>query len=230
MPGGEQRPAVLARPHPQRGEVGDRAVERAAQALPAAANPRHAQRPGGDDVARALALLVELLERLELLVEPRADVDRELPALVRLERERRTSCALPSSRPGFEKTSCVPRSPRGSTIESWRPCLVVGSPAPAAAAACARSGIAEREVVQLHRDDVREVGLGLERDLDLEPLGALVPERDPLLHARADEPLAGDRERVARQARRRRVAEVEGRREVLDAARGEEQRRWRRRP
>ena len=76
IPGREQRPAVLAGPHPQRGEVGDRAVERAAQALPPAADTRYAQRPRCDDVARALALLVELLDRLELLVEPRVHVDR----------------------------------------------------------------------------------------------------------------------------------------------------------
>ena len=78
--------------------------------------------------------------------------------------------------------------------------------------------------MELHRDDVREIGLGLEGHLDLERLGALVAKRDPLLHPGADEALARDRDRVARQAVRGAVPEVERRPEVLDAARGEQER------
>ena len=81
--------------------------------------------------------------------------------------------------------------------------------------------IAEREVVLLHGDDVREVGAELERELELEPVHALVAHRNPLLQPRAHEPPACDRERVARQAVERRVAQVEGGGEVLEPARGE---------
>ena len=42
-------------------------------------------------------------------------------------------------------------------------------------------GVAECEVVVLDRDDVREVGLSLDRHVDLEPLRAFVAKRDPLL-------------------------------------------------
>ena len=62
-------------------------------------------------------------------------------------------------------------------------------------------------------------------DLDLERLGALVAKRDPLLHPGADEALARDRDRVAWQAVRGAVAEVERRPEVLDAAGREQERR-----
>ena len=79
-------------------------------------------------------------------------------------------------------------------------------------------GIAEREVVELDGDDVREVRGELERDLEIEPVHALVADRDPLLHARADEALPGDRERVLRKPVQARVAEEERRCKVLDAA------------
>ncbi len=85
-------------------------------------------------------------------------------------------------------------------------------------------GISEREVVLLHGDDVREVGAELEGELELEPIHALVADRDPLLEPGSDEPAAGDRERVARKSVQRRVAQVEGGREVLKAARRERQR------
>ena len=62
--GGEERPPRLAGAHAERREVVDRAVERATQALPPAAHPRHAERPGRDDVAERLALLVEALAAL----------------------------------------------------------------------------------------------------------------------------------------------------------------------
>ena len=57
--------------------------------------------------------------------------------------------------------------------------------------------VTEREVVVLHRDDVREVRLGLQSRHDLERLRALVPERQALLHAGADEALARDRDGIA---------------------------------
>ena len=84
--------------------------------------------------------------------------------------------------------------------------------------------VAEREVVLLDREDVREVGGQLERQLEGERLHRLVLDDDPVLHALADEAVPDDRDRVLRQPVGERVAQVERRREVLDLAVGEEQR------
>jgi hypothetical protein len=82
----EQRPPLLPCSHAQRGQIRDRAVEGAAEALPAAADTGDAKRPRRDDVADGLALVVQLLGGLGVALEPGPDVDAELPALVRLER------------------------------------------------------------------------------------------------------------------------------------------------
>ena len=87
-----------------------------------------------------------------------------------------------------------------------------------------RLGVTEREVVLLDRDDVREVGADLELELERERLGALVAQDQVILHPLADEALAGDRERVLREARDDRVTQVEGGGEVLDLPRGEQER------
>ena len=225
-PGGEKRPATVARAHAQRREIRDRAVEGAPQALPAAAHARDAQRPGGDDVARGLALLVELLHRLDVVLEPWQHVDAEIPALVRIERERVGHRRCRRGVPGFEKTSRVPRSPRGSTIETWRRFLVVGR-------RCGRRqrlrvlGVAEREVVELHRDDVREVGLGLERDRRARAARALSLRSE----IRSCIPVPTKRSRAIEIASRGRppvrgpVAEIERRLEVLDPPGREQERR-----
>jgi hypothetical protein len=70
--------------------------------------------------------------------------------------------------------------------------------------------------VELDGDDVREVRRELEHDLEFESMHALVSNRDPFLHPRAHESLAGDRERVLRKPVQARVAEEEARGEVLD--------------
>ena len=84
--------------------------------------------------------------------------------------------------------------------------------------------VAEREVVLLDGDDVREVGADLELELERDRLGALVADGDVVLHPVADEALAHDREHVLAEAARERVAQVEGGREVLDLAGREQQR------
>ena len=195
-PGGEERAAKLARAHAQRREIGDRAVERATKALPAAANARNPQRPGGDGVAGGLALLVELLDGLELLVQPGPDVDAEIPGLVRLERER-VGHGVPVESATLREDEL--RSEVAARIDDRNlPPLLVVRRRRGRRKRLRELRVAEREVVQLHRDDVREVRLGLECDVDLERLGALVAERDPLLHPRPDEALARDRDRVPR--------------------------------
>jgi len=55
--------------------------------------------------------------------------------------------------------------------------------------------VAEREVVLLDRDDVREVGADVERQLEAQRLAALVPQREMILHPLADEALAQSRRR-----------------------------------
>ena len=128
-------------------EVRDRTVERAGEGLPAAADSRD-PRPGGDDVADRLALVVQLLDRREIALEPGQHVDADVPPLVRLGASENV-IALPFNWPGFEKTRRVPRSPRGSVIDSWRrsTSCVVG----AVGGRLRGRRIAEREVVQLHR-------------------------------------------------------------------------------
>ena len=86
-------------------------------------------------------------------------------------------------------------------------------------------GVAEREVALLDREDVREVGPELQRELEGDRLHRLVLDDHVVLHAVADEAVPDDRERVLRQAAGERVAQEEGRREVLDLARREQQRR-----
>jgi hypothetical protein len=87
IPAAKSGPSVLPGSHAQRRQIRDRAVERAAEALPAASNTGNAERPGRDHVADRLALVLELLDGLDLALEPGPDVDAELPALVRLQRD-----------------------------------------------------------------------------------------------------------------------------------------------
>ena len=75
--------------------------------------------------------------------------------------------------------------------------------------------VAEREVVLLHRQDVREVRAELEPELERDRLHPLVAHDDLVLHPVADEALALDREHVLRQVAGERVAEEERGREVL---------------
>src|SRR5215211_8850183 len=88
-----------------------------------------------------------------------------------------------------------------------------------------RLGIAEREVVVLHREDVREVAAEPERKLERDRLHRVVVDAQGVLHAVADEALAGDRDDVGREAGPR-VAEVEGRGEILDLVGREQERRF----
>ena len=149
------------------------------------------------------------------------DHDVQLPALVRLEREVERDRAPVDPRGVRQRDTraevagrCLEHQlapllvvRRGRRRRQWQGVL----------------GVPEREVVELDGDDVREVGLELQRELELELLHALVPHGDPLPHAGRDEALAGDGEGVVRQAVDARVAEKERGREVVGAPRREEQ-------
>ncbi len=84
--------------------------------------------------------------------------------------------------------------------------------------------VAEREVVLLHRHDVREVGAELEAELERDGFQRLVLERDVVLHPVAYEAQARDRDLVLVEPAGQRVAHVEGGRVVLDLRRGEQER------
>jgi hypothetical protein len=87
-------------------------------------------------------------------------------------------------------------------------------------------GVAEGEVVALHREDVREVGAELDLDREGDRDHALVPEDDALGQSgAADEPLARDGDGVRLEVLGRGVAGVVRGVEVLDRSRGEEERR-----
>src|SRR5438105_14441657 len=84
--------------------------------------------------------------------------------------------------------------------------------------------VAEREVVGLDGEDVREVARELEPELERDRLHALVLDHDHVLHPLADEAPPLDREDVLAEAARERVPRVERGREVLDLPRGEQER------
>src|SRR5262249_8980105 len=84
--------------------------------------------------------------------------------------------------------------------------------------------VAQREVVVLDREDVREVVPERERELERDGLPSLVLDDDPVLDALADEAVPRDRDRVLPQALGGRVPQEVGRRVVLRLAGGEEQR------
>jgi hypothetical protein len=84
--------------------------------------------------------------------------------------------------------------------------------------------LAEREVVGLDGEDVREVAPQLERELELERPRRMVLDDDVLLQPFPDEAVAPDRHLVVAEIARKRVPQVEGGRVVLDLVRGEDQR------
>ena len=106
----------------------------------------------------------------------------------------------PSTAPGCERITCVRAPAVRSTNTNWL-CSASKSAAPAAAAA-ARVGVAEREVVLLDREDVREVAAEREADLERERLHRSLRITIRVLHAVADEALPRDRQRVLRKAAR----------------------------
>ena len=159
---------AVAAPHPQRREVGDRLVERVVERVAARSQLWHVQPPRGERVADVRTFVAEMLldgRRRRLLAAQRGDdVDPQLPALPRLELDRKPDRApVALARAGEDHLG--PRVPRAVLRQHE---LV----AVALAHICGRRqrprllGIAEREIVLLDRDDVREVGAHLELELE----------------------------------------------------------------
>jgi hypothetical protein len=85
-------------------------------------------------------------------------------------------------------------------------------------------GIAEREIVVLDGEDVREIVPDLECQLERHRVGHVVVEHEAVLHALTDEAVPRNRDGVLREVARDRVAEEERGRVVLDFAGREEER------
>ena len=162
--------------------------------------------------------------RRELLVdERREDVEPNLPGLARLEPERVAEAPAVGATGLRDDHLRLDAFVGGILEQELLPLLVEARLDDRGERLCVQR-IAEREVVRLHRHDVREVGGELEADLELDRLHAPVLDHDHLLHALADEAAALDQERVLGEAARERVAQVEGGREVLDLPRREQRR------
>ena len=78
--------------------------------------------------------------------------------------------------------------------------------------------VAEREVVMLDREDVGEIRRQLDGQLDRDRVADEVRDHDVLLQIVGHEALVANQQLVRRQAARRRVAQEERGREVLDLA------------
>ena len=227
---GRRHPAGAARAaHPQRGEVGDGLEERAVELVPVRAHLRHAQLPGRERLAHARQLVAEAplgrARRDRVAVDRGEDVEPQLPALARRQLEPVDDLPLLDLAALGEDHLRSRRSFAVGLLEhELVVLLLVARHHRLRQRLCARR-VAEREVVLLDREDVREVGPELERELEGDRLDRVVLDDHVVLHAVADEAVPDDRERVLRQAAGERVAQEERRREVLDLSRREHQRR-----
>src|SRR5581483_7390796 len=212
---GEQPAEVgLARAHAQAREIGDRAVPRVHEIVPACAQPGRGRTPRDERFLGPPALLVELARERRAregrdAVELWLDADDEAPALARLELERESRHTLllaerlgqMDDRAGRIRGICEHERTVPRALERPRRRKLVVARRP------------ESGLELLHHEDVREVRLELEAELDLDPAAAVVLDGDALLHAVADEALAFDGQLVWLEAVDERVAEDE-RREV----------------
>ena len=226
--GGQPGDPVIPAAHPQRREVGHRAGERVVERIPAGGQLRHLQLPGGERVGDPGPFLAEPAgadrpRDLPALARVGDDVRRHLPARARLELD------AVAHRPAVHLTRLGERD-LGSRvllrIVEHQLCVVRVEDGRRRLGERSRvRRVTEREVVLLDREDVGEVAGDLDRELERHRLRRDVLDHDPLLHRVRHEALADDRDRVLRQTVDRRVPQVERRREVVDLARREQQRR-----
>ena len=153
-------PRTLAVAESQRREVGDGLVEGMAELVPGGLEPRQAQRPGVERLADARALRAEPLlhERGmgDLPVERHRDVHADVPRAVRGERDREpddTVARLAAAR----EHDLRPPTPAVGLLQHHAAGLLVEAPRRGRGQLGRMERVAEREVVLLHADDVREV-------------------------------------------------------------------------
>ncbi len=212
---------------PERGEVFDGLVEGVAQLVPGGREPGQAERPGVERLAYACPLRAEPeldeLGTFDFARERDGDVHPHIPRAVRREFDRKADDAAvtvpvpreqdlrPAAAPlGFlEEHATLPPIEAGGG--EWRPIRCV-------------ERMAECEVVLLDADDVREVRLEVQLEGEEEGGARHVAHDDVVLQPLAHEAMARDREDVLLERSDGRVARVEGCREVLDRARGEQKR------
>jgi hypothetical protein len=192
--------------------------------VPVGHQARHAEVPRRERVLHARAFLPEAsLQRArhdDASVDGRDDVDPQVPAGPRLERDRVPHCAAVDLAGLGEVHLRVDTVVRALQEELMVLGLVRGLDRLRERSRMQR--VAESEVVVLHLEDVREVAAEVQRQLELHRVHALVLDHDVVLHALPDEPVAADRDHVVLEAGRW-VPQVEAGREVLDLLRREQQ-------
>jgi hypothetical protein len=215
---------AVASAQPERGEVGHRAREDVVEVVPGRAQPRDPKVPGRERGLDPLALLAEALPHHvwphRVAPQHRDNVEAELPCLPRLELD-----PIPDL-PGLDVTALgqdhLRAGKAGVVVEHELVLLLL------VASLCRqRQGdrlerVAEREVVVLDREDVREVARELEGELERDLLLALVLDAEVVLHSLADEAVPADRDAVLGKVAGDRVPEEVGGGVVLGAAGGEE--------
>ena len=227
IPAAGSRPGPSPCPQPQGGQVRDRLVEGVAQHVPVRGQAGELHRPrlerGLDAASLRPEAQLDEIRGAYLSLERHDDVDPHVPCLVRSERDRESHEPVLAFAATREHDLGAPAS-AVALGEHDLAGLRVEIRVCAGRQAGRVERVAEREVVLLDADDVREVGaeLDLHREGDRSP--GLVAEDQVVLEPMADEPVPRDREDVLSEPTDERVARVEGGGEVLHLARGEKQR------
>ena len=175
MPAAGRRPSdapVLLRTDAQRGEVRDRLRDGTLEVVPVGAQLGHSQLPGGERVTHVLELLAEPpLGRLgmhDVAGRRGHDVDHELPALTRFELDR-----VRRPRPLHEarrlREDHLGRGRAGRIRQQELAFLGVEARLGERRQRRRLERVAEREVVRLDREDVREIRADLQREPGTSP-------------------------------------------------------------
>jgi hypothetical protein len=184
--------------------------------------------PGGERVADSRDLVAEASLREAwhqlLSIRRRDDVDAQVPALPgrELDAIRDPSGLLDSTLAGEDHLRLS--GDAGLVSEQELVVLLVVAHLDEWRQRSCMRRVAEREVVVLDGEDVREVARHLDRKVEGDRPHALVLDPEVVLHRLAHEALADHRDLVLFEPLARLVSQVERRREVVDLARREQQR------
>ena len=191
--------------------IGDRLVVRVREVVPAGAELRDAQPPGGERLAHVQQLVAEPpldeARRDALAVERRDDRDLELPRLARPELDRVGHRVVPDVASLREDDLRPRRAVDIGEQELVLVLVVLGRRGGGSGGACIGSPSA-KSCAFTERMSAKSLANSIPTWNEI-GLAAFVPDQDPVLHALTDEPAAEGGERVLRQAAREQVAEVE---------------------